>query len=118
MPLNVSSHVLEPSPIYPYAVTAKRYWETIPPTLDETDPSALTIILAHATGMHKESFEPVLEKLFELASAGLVSDGGKQKIKIREAWAIDCINHGEAATLNEKRLPTKLKEVCECPLVE
>ncbi|KAF8637289.1 hypothetical protein AX17_002928 [Amanita inopinata Kibby_2008] len=59
------------------------------------DSDGLTLVLAHATGTHKEHWEPMLERLFELHRS---KDGAH---RIRAAWAIDCQNHGDSALLNE-----------------
>ncbi|KAL7284566.1 hypothetical protein ACG7TL_001858 [Trametes sanguinea] len=88
------AYVFNARPIFPLLVTARQYW-TQDCALD--DPDALTLVFAHATGYHKEQWEPTLEHLF-----ALVRDSGK--VKIRDAWCIDAPNHGEAAKLNEKAL--------------
>jgi hypothetical protein len=91
------SVILEPQPDYPLYITAKRYWL---PAFEahENDPDALTLIFLHATSFHKETWEPTIEKLFLLAAAR------GSAVKIREAWALDCPNHGESALLNENAL--------------
>lgn len=82
---------------YSLHITAKRYW--IPAfEHNSDDPNALTLVLLHSTGFHKEVWEPTLERIFELASRP------SNLVKIREAWAIDCPNHGESARLNAKAL--------------
>ncbi|KIM42649.1 hypothetical protein M413DRAFT_444334 [Hebeloma cylindrosporum] len=93
----VESHTLQPSSKYPLFITAKRYW--IPEfERNVSNPSAQTLIILHSTSFHKESWEPALEDLFRLAS----QQGSKSLI--REAWAIDCPNHGESANLNHRVL--------------
>ncbi|KDR74241.1 hypothetical protein GALMADRAFT_249994 [Galerina marginata CBS 339.88] len=93
----VESYKLPPSSNYPLFITAKRYWvhefeKNIP------DPSAKTLIVLHSTSFHKETWEPALEDLFKSASrAG-------SKFVIREAWAIDCPNHGESGHMNHRAL--------------
>ncbi|KAF9498343.1 hypothetical protein BDN71DRAFT_1443681 [Pleurotus eryngii] len=79
---------------YPFAVVAKRYWTK---AFDENtnDSEALTLIFLHSTSFHKETWEPTLTHLFHLLA------GSSRVGKIREAWALDCPNHGEAAALNE-----------------
>ncbi|KAK0472758.1 alpha/beta-hydrolase [Armillaria novae-zelandiae] len=52
------------------------------------------LILTHGTGFHKEQWEPTMRHLFNL----------DVRSTIREAWAVDCQNHGEAAILNERVL--------------
>ncbi|KAF8622431.1 hypothetical protein AX15_007015 [Amanita polypyramis BW_CC] len=74
----------------PYHTTAKRYW--LPEfEANRADPDALTLILLHSTSFHKETWEPTLKRIFQ-------QDSG---VKLREAWALDCPNHGEAAKYNE-----------------
>ena len=89
--------ILAPGDGYPLHTTAKRYW--LPEQESYSyDPSALTLILLHATSFHKETWEPSLEQLFKLSSqSGSV-------VKIREAWTLDCPNHGASSQLNEKAL--------------
>jgi hypothetical protein len=62
----------------------------------------VTLILAHATSLHKELWEPFLEGLY--AHAAVSSATRSSLVKIRDAWAIDCPNHGESAMLNEETL--------------
>ncbi|OAV99340.1 hypothetical protein PTTG_04581 [Puccinia triticina 1-1 BBBD Race 1] len=54
----------------------------------------ITLILTHANGFHKETWEPMLAHL-------LLSPGGR---KIKEIWALDCANHGDSAILNRSTL--------------
>lgn len=72
---------------YSLYITTKRYWM---PDFEAhiLDPDAITLILLHSTSFHKETWEPSLEHLFNLAVQQ------PEKIKIREAWAMDCPNHG------------------------
>ncbi|EPS93424.1 hypothetical protein FOMPIDRAFT_1170528 [Fomitopsis schrenkii] len=94
MLLTSEAYVCDPRPDYPFLITAKRY--TAPACVPE-DTDALTLVFAHGTGYHKEHWEPTLEHIFEHATR----DG---RVKIRDAWAIDCPNHGDAAVLNERTL--------------
>ncbi|KAJ7196947.1 Alpha/beta hydrolase fold-1 [Mycena pura] len=82
-----------PSGGYPLYLTAKRYWL---PAFDAhaRDPSALTLLLLHATSFHKETWMPTLEAIFALASSA------DSPFKIREAWCLDCPNHGASGQLN------------------
>ncbi|KZT63155.1 alpha/beta-hydrolase [Daedalea quercina L-15889] len=91
------AYVCDPRPEYPLLITAKRY--TVPGHISE-DPGALTLILTHGTGYHKEQWEPTLEHLFE----NVAQAGEGSTVKIRDVWAIDCPNHGDAAVLNEGTL--------------
>ncbi|KAI0299402.1 Alpha/beta hydrolase fold-1 [Multifurca ochricompacta] len=97
MPLLQSqSYVFDPRPHSPLLVSVKRYWV---PGFESTDADAVTLILAHATSFHKEHWEPVLEDLYDR-----VATPSSPASKIRDAWAIDCPNHGESAILNEETL--------------
>ncbi|KAG8995765.1 hypothetical protein FRB94_011655 [Tulasnella sp. JGI-2019a] len=101
MLLDTASFVLEASPDYPYHITSKRYTN---PNLNNVDDTAITLVLTHATGMHKECWDLVMQHLFELCSTP------GSMVKIRDAWTIDCINHGEAAVMNEDILLTHFNE--------
>ncbi|KIM42647.1 hypothetical protein M413DRAFT_26672 [Hebeloma cylindrosporum] len=104
----VESYTLQPSSEYPLFIAAKRYW-TPEFERNASNPSAQTLIVLHSTSFHKESWEPALEDLFRLASQP------GSKTVIREAWAIDCPNHGESANLNHRALrePGFAKFSCE-----
>ncbi|KIP03129.1 hypothetical protein PHLGIDRAFT_111245 [Phlebiopsis gigantea 11061_1 CR5-6] len=94
--LKHESYVFDPRPKYPLLITANRYWD---PEHTSTDSDALTLIFAHGTGYHKEHWEPTLDHLY-----ALLARANNNKVKIREAWSIDCPNHGDAAILNEEVL--------------
>ncbi|KAJ7177600.1 Alpha/beta hydrolase fold-1 [Mycena filopes] len=98
--LTSESYVFDPRPNIPLLLTAQRYWDPASPYIN--DPTALTLILAHGTNFHKETYEPTLEDLY-----ALLDDGGAQpqsRPRIRDAWSLDCPNHGDAAVLNEATL--------------
>ena len=106
--LRSQSYVFDARPHYPLLVSVKRYWV---PEFESKDADAATLVLAHATGFHKEIWEPVLEQLYDQMA---VSSGTNPSVpKIRDAWAIDCPNHGESAVLNEKALSVGYTPVCE-----
>ncbi len=91
------SYVIDPTPDYPLFLVAKRYW------IREferhaANPAAMTLIVLHSTSFHKETWEPALEDLFALAAQP------RSTALIREAWAIDCPNHGEAGERNRDTL--------------
>ena len=89
---------LEPQPDYALYITAKCYW--LPSFKAHTDdPDAVTLIFLHTTSFHKETWEPMIDRLFHLASTSR-----KATLKIRKAWAVECPNHGQSAVLNEKVL--------------
>lgn len=93
---------------FPLFITAKRYWL---PAFEAhaNDPEALTLVVLHSTSFHKETWEPTLEHLFKLT----LQRGST--VKIREAWALDCPNHGVASRLNERILAKEeFTNNCEC----
>ena len=106
--LQSQSYVFDARPHYPLLVSVKRYWV---PEFESKDADAATLVLAHATGFHKELWEPVLEEFYDQMA---VSSGTNSPVpKIRDAWAIDCPNHGESAVLNEETLSTGYTPVCK-----
>ncbi|KAF8815782.1 alpha/beta-hydrolase [Phlegmacium glaucopus] len=89
------SYTLPPTADYPLYIIAKRYW--IPSfEANSENPAAKTLIVLHSTSYHKETWEPTLEELFNRISQS------NPKVLIRDAWAIDCPNHGESAVLNNQ----------------
>ncbi|KIK69091.1 hypothetical protein GYMLUDRAFT_188580, partial [Collybiopsis luxurians FD-317 M1] len=62
----------------------------------DIDREGLVLMMAHGTGYHKEHWEPTIQYLFDLDLESKTTYG------IRECWAIDVQNHGEAAVLNEQ----------------
>ena len=94
------SHTLHPTPDYPFSIIAKRYWI---PDANIENPAAQTLIVLHSTSFHKETWEPTLQELFKFISA---------KVLIRDAWAIDCPNHGESGVLNSQAFKDPQFTVC------
>lgn len=92
------SYTLAPTADYPLCIIAKRYWL---PTFEANaeNPAAQTLIVLHSTSFHKEAWKPTLEELFKL----MLMSQSNSKV-IRDAWAIDCPNHGESAILNSRAL--------------
>lgn len=90
------SYTLPPTPDYPLSIIAKRYWT---PDSDTEDPAAQTLICLHSTSFHKEAWEPTLQDLFKR-----VSQSNTKVQLIRDAWAIDCPNHGESGVFNSQTL--------------
>lgn len=83
--------VLDPDESYSLYVTAKCY------TPANSNLEGMTLVLLHSTSFHKETWEPFIEDLFRLLERS-------NKAIVREAWVIECPNHGESAVLNETRL--------------
>ncbi|TFK49390.1 alpha/beta-hydrolase [Heliocybe sulcata] len=90
MDLHIDSFTFDARPSYPLLTTAKRYRHA---SFSPDDPDAYTLVFAHATGAHKECWEPVIR---------YITQGGTGKV--REVWSVDCPNHGDAAVLNEEEL--------------
>jgi len=88
MPLVFEEYAFDPRPTFPFVVTTKRY-----PNLGD-DRKGFTLILTHGTGFPKEVWEPIIERIFATENAK------PNGLLIREAWAIDAPNHGDAAALN------------------
>jgi hypothetical protein len=88
MPIVFEEYGFDPRPQFPFVITMKRY-----PNLDD-ERNGFSLILTHGTGFLKELWEPTIERIFMTENAK--PDG----LRIREAWAIDAPNHGDAAALN------------------
>ncbi|GAA5877563.1 hypothetical protein JCM8547_007732 [Rhodosporidiobolus lusitaniae] len=59
---------------------------------------ALTLVFSHANGFYKEVWEPTLSSLLDR----LETDG--KALPVEEVWALDCINQGDSAVLNDEVL--------------
>ncbi|KAF0438661.1 alpha/beta-hydrolase [Gigaspora margarita] len=57
----------------------------------------ISLIFAHATGFHKELWNPIIKLLHERRHRW---NGG-------DMWSLDCSNHGDSAMLNQDILPEK-----------
>ena len=98
--MKVAPFVAEASDVYPLHVAAKHYTR---------DGSAcdrgVTLVLAHAGGMHKECWEPILDRLLSQPEDG-------PGLIVKDAWSIDSPNHGHSAVLNYEALRTKWLDAC------
>lgn len=104
MPLVFEECVFNPRPRFPFVVTMKRY-----PNSGE-DQKGFTLILTHGNGFPKEVWEPIIERIFLTENTKLNGS------HIREAWAIDAPNHGDAAALNADLLQSGAYDLmCELP---
>ncbi|KIM42595.1 hypothetical protein M413DRAFT_26627 [Hebeloma cylindrosporum] len=98
MPLSVEKYSITTQTYgLPLICPMKKY--TRPPSTQATvtgsqDPGII-LLLGHGAGFFKETWEPTIEDLFALDDK---RPGGPL---IREAWGLDCQNHGEACILNE-----------------
>ena len=93
----VESILCSPTPSYPYHIAAKRYSAlhdsgTTHQRFGGYDKD-LTLIFLHSTSFPKEIWEPTIENLLQ--------GPNRWRTRIREAYAIDCPNHGVAAVLND-----------------
>ncbi|KAF9466486.1 alpha/beta-hydrolase [Collybia nuda] len=70
-------------------LTANQY------TTQGCDNEGLTLLFAHCVGSHKEQWEPTISRIVQLQASKRRPD------RVREAWAFDWQNHGDAAVLNE-----------------
>ncbi|PPQ76780.1 hypothetical protein CVT26_001952 [Gymnopilus dilepis] len=75
-------------------MAAKRY--TRGPS--ERNRRGLTLLFAHCIGAHKEQWEPIIDRLFDLQKN---KDSCR---RLREAWCFDYQNHGDSAVLNKEHL--------------
>lgn len=89
-------YTVPPQSGYPFHLTAKRYRFN---GCEPQHPDALTLLLLHSTSFNKEVYEPTLD---ELALRLIYSAASGPKIK--EAWVVECPNHGESAILNQQLL--------------
>ncbi|RPD52971.1 alpha/beta-hydrolase [Lentinus tigrinus ALCF2SS1-7] len=92
----------------PLVTCAKRYTRPSSggvraPRTQADSKDTYTIVLAHALGHHKETWEPVISHLFALERVS------QYELQIAEVWAIDDPDHGESATLNKRVHPSFLR---------
>ncbi|BGP32440.1 hypothetical protein JCM10296v2_004221 [Rhodotorula toruloides] len=59
------------------------------------DGPGLTLVFSHANGFYKEVWEPALSSVL----AQLEANG--RSLPVDEIWALDCINQGDSAVLND-----------------
>jgi hypothetical protein len=89
---------------YPFAITANCYPH--PNFQHDIHQAPVTLLVLHSTSFHKEALEPMLADVFTLTST---------HTHIREAWIIECPNHGESAALNHALLcQSEHAEYCKC----
>ncbi|KAJ7784935.1 alpha/beta-hydrolase [Mycena maculata] len=71
-------------------MTAKRYSTR----KSSANVDGITLLFGHGVGAHKEVWEPIIDDIFRLDTHKCV----------REAWAVDRQDHGDAALLNSEEL--------------
>ncbi|CAG8467562.1 17748_t:CDS:2 [Racocetra fulgida] len=74
-------------------IAANSYVTTDIDTKNNND--KISLVFAHATGFHKELWNPIIKKLHEQRHQW---NGG-------DIWTLDCSNHGDSALLNKDVLP-------------
>ena len=93
----VESIICPPTPSYPYHIAAKRYFvhkdRGSVAQQYECQDEDLTLVFFHSMSFPKEMWEPTIEDIFQRHD--------RPGTRIREAYAIDCPNHGMAAALND-----------------
>ena len=93
----VESIICSPTPSYPYHIAAKRYSALHDSGVTHQRyggyDNDLTLIFLHSTSFPKEIWEPTIENLLQ--------GPNRWRTRVREAYAIDCPNHGVAAVLND-----------------
>ncbi|KAH9996292.1 Alpha/beta hydrolase family-domain-containing protein [Russula vinacea] len=57
----------------------------------------LTLLMLHANGMHKETFEPTIRHLLQAADKDT-------RYRIDEVWTLDAVQHGDAGLINASDL--------------
>lgn len=100
--------VLPPCPAYPLYVAGNCYTH---PDAAASGPDAVTLVLLHSSGFHKEMFEPTIEELFGVVDAASPSGTWAGPTpRIRAVWAVECPTHGESAVLNEAAIRTAVHD--------
>ncbi|KAH9053618.1 Alpha/Beta hydrolase protein [Lactarius vividus] len=64
---------------------------------DTSSGTGLTLLLLHANGLHKETFEPTLRHLFKAVD-------NEKRYQIDEIWALDAVQHGDSGLVNTQNL--------------
>ncbi|KAF8148394.1 alpha/beta-hydrolase [Crassisporium funariophilum] len=83
---------LRPGPKNPFHVLAKKYCTE----LSDKNLDGFTLVFLHAVGMHKETWEVIIERLFDLNKASVGN--------IRDVFSIESPNHGESAVINQEAI--------------
>ncbi|TFY62171.1 hypothetical protein EVG20_g6800 [Dentipellis fragilis] len=83
------------------AGSSRAYENTLDDASRGTGPRRIKLLLTHGASFHKEMWEPFLK---ELQAIQQKFEAVASPIIVTEAWAIDCLNHGEASVINEHLL--------------
>ena len=102
--------VVPPGRKYPFHITAKCYV----PQGELYNANGKTILLLHSTSFHKEIYEPALDELGLLARTYPMCG----RVQFKEAWVVECPNHGESAVLNQAVLQRpQYQEYCRSSML-
>ncbi|KAF8871769.1 hypothetical protein BD779DRAFT_1652774 [Infundibulicybe gibba] len=93
----LENYSIPPSPLYPLHILANRY--STNPTMPV---DGYTLIFFHAIGAHKECWDIVIRRLFELTHTTQQSG-----LRISDAFVIDSPNHGKSGMLNRDILSSQ-----------
>ena len=127
------SFVVDPRPTYHYRISGARY--TLPQNRQKAQSNVppITLLFFHATGLHKETWEPAIESLLRNSSRWTTPTG--QDVYIEDAWSIgqcsnwrvlsqesdfpsmekECPNHGQSSALNAEDLRLHYTGTCKSP---
>ncbi|KAF8229948.1 hypothetical protein L208DRAFT_144014 [Tricholoma matsutake] len=81
----------------PLVSTIKRYTRATGKKFGPKD-AGIILFLGHGAGFPKEIWEPTVDDLLNMDDQHAKTTGSQPLI--REAWALDCQNHGEACIIN------------------
>jgi hypothetical protein len=96
---------LKPSVSYPFHVLAIQYNYEGNPYRNSAD--AFTLILFHALGVHKETWEITVARIFSLCSSGA------SEVKIRDIFSVESPNHGSSSAINANEIAKQTVDDCE-----
>ncbi|KAG2001898.1 hypothetical protein CC2G_004882 [Coprinopsis cinerea AmutBmut pab1-1] len=59
----------------------------------------LTLVVTHANGLHKETWEVPMRRLIDL------TEQSGSRVRIEEIWVLECVDHGDSALANGPNHP-------------
>ncbi|KAJ7185464.1 Alpha/beta hydrolase fold-1 [Mycena filopes] len=86
---------IPPDSSYPFHVLATKYTD---PLAEPESPDGLTLILTHSLGVHAETWEITVARLFVLNSKG------SRTVKLKQIISIESPNHGRSAEVNAEAI--------------
>lgn len=72
-------------------------WSVVNRYVRNGNGGGLTLLLLHANGLHKETFEPTLRHLLQAADED-------SQYRIDEVWSLDAVQHGDSGLVNGQDL--------------